>query len=254
MAYFWSWSFMKMGAQTESAGSVKVTKRTGFVDAVLSKPLWDFPSSAGSELSVLWGGWPTIPDCTGTAGGSQDMGLSVLKSGKSRANQDDLVTLLSSCWLGALEASQTLSLVPCPMPTGPHISPLTQANPEHRLETITRAEIGSQPAAIIRQGTRQASPERPVCLGTIRPQSIFRDPSQAKASMGADSQDKKATSWSQAPRHSLRGSSVYSLCDIGETTYFAEPNSPYLKNRRLITNFMRSLSRWLICRCLYRYR
>lgn len=254
MAYFWSWSFMKMGAQTESAGSVKVTKGIGYMDAVLSKPLWDFPSSAVSELSVLWGGWPTVRDCIGTAGGSQDTGLSVLKSGKSRANQDDLVTLLSSCWLGALEASQTLSLVPCPVPTGPHISPLKQAHPEHRLETTTRAEVGSQLAAIMRLGTRQASPERPVCLGTVRPQSIFRDPSQAKASVGADSQEEKATSWSQAPRHSLRGSSVYSLCDIGEITYFAEPNSPYLKNRRHITNFTRSLSRWLIYRCLYRYR
>ena len=39
MAYFWSWSFMKMGAQTESAGSVKVTKGIGYMDAVLSKPL-----------------------------------------------------------------------------------------------------------------------------------------------------------------------------------------------------------------------
>lgn len=44
---------MKIGAQTESTGSVKVTKGTGYVDAVLSKSLWDFPSSAGSELSVL---------------------------------------------------------------------------------------------------------------------------------------------------------------------------------------------------------
>ena len=42
---------MKMGAQT--AGSVKVTKGTSYVDALLSKPLWDFPSSAGSQLSVL---------------------------------------------------------------------------------------------------------------------------------------------------------------------------------------------------------
>lgn len=240
MAYVWPWSFMKIRAQTESTGSVKVNKGTGYGDAVLPKSLWDFPFSSGSELSVLWGGCPTVPDCIGTAGGSQDMGLSVLKSGKSRANQDDLAPLLSRCWLGAPEASQTLSPVLCAVPPDPHIGPLKQAHPEDRLETITRAEAGSQPAAIMHLGTRQ---ERPVCLGTGRPQSIFRDASQAKASVGADSQEKKATDWSQTPRHSLRGSSAYSLCDIGEITYVAEPSSPYLKNRRHITDFTRSLSR-----------
>lgn len=84
--------------------------------------------------------------------------------------------------------------------------------------------------------------ERQICLGKDRLQSVFRDPSEAEDSVGADSQEQKAKGWSNAPGYRLKGSSAYSLHDIGQITYLAESKCPHSKNKRCNTSFMRSLS------------
>lgn len=78
-------------------------------------------------------------------------------------------------------------------------------------------------------------------LGKDRLRSIFRDPSQAKDSVGAESRVQEATSWSSAPGHRLEGSSAESMT-LGKSYTLLSLNVPIQKIRDAI------LASWVHCR------
>ena len=120
--------------------------------APLGFPFLGWPQSAlCSDLSDQ--PFQTAWDCRGFPG----HGTFRAKVGKAPANQDELLTLLSSCKYGVLEAPQTLPVMACFMPTEPHIGPERQSAATEQLSTLI---------------------------------------------------------WNRPPRHRLKGSSAYLLCDI----------------------------------------
>ena len=171
------------------------------------------------------------------------MGFSVLKLGKFGVNQDELITLLLSPRHGAPEASQPSSVMPCPVPSGPHAGVQRQGPSGGQTRDLDQAECGQSTGYDCETGTRQMNTQRQVHSGKDKLQFVFRDPSQAEDSMSADSQEQKAMGWSNAPGYRLKGSSANSLYDNGHITYFAESKCPHSKHKGRNTSFMRSLSR-----------
>lgn len=197
-----------MGMQTHKSRHCKGGPKEVYVDAVLSELFGYFPSSNGPDLYVLWVGWPTIE-----AGGYPGHGIFTAKIGKVLGKPG----WVHYCWVPGM-GFQPSSVVPCPVPSGPHPGPQRQGPFGGQAGDLDQAEGGQPTGYDCETGARQMNIEWQVCLRKDRLQFVFRDPNQAEDSVGADSQEQKAMGWSNATGYRLKRSSANSLYDTGHIT------------------------------------
>lgn len=209
------------------------------MDAVISKPLWDFPSSDGLKPVCSWVTWQSrVINHPGFSRIIENPGnpLSVVKSGKLLANWVDLVSLPLSHRHGA-GAFSVISVFHVLCPVGCMYVHKGRAHPEVRLETLIQAESGWAANWLSLQDWGPGNRGQ-------RDQSAWE---QRGCGAYSETQARLGTIWVQRCRQtraegnrlrqrpSVQVQVIYSLlCDLGKWVHFAEPKCTHLKNKNCI--------------------